>query len=66
MSKEKLTIIDLPAMNIQAHCHEGENGTVHFKEKGNSDAKPIPMLTSHEFAMGQLYAESLGLKVIKK
>ena len=62
----KMSFIDLPAMNIQVHCHEGENGTAHFKERCVPNPKSIPMLTSYEFAMGDLYAKMLGLKTIKK
>lgn len=50
---------DLPAMNLQAHCHEGENGTTHFKTYGQ---EKIQMLDSYQFAIGDLYAKSLGLK----
>ena len=67
MKEKNLTIIDLPAMNLQAKCHEGENGTTHFKKYvPDSKEKHIPMLNSYQFAMGQLYAEALGLDVIKK
>lgn len=64
----KLSIIDLPAMNIQAHCHEGSNegmrSSTHFKEYGKKEH--IPILNSYEFAMGDLYAEKLGINTIKK
>ena len=63
-NSDNLSIIDLPAMKIQAHCHEGNNGTSHFKEYG--EEMHIPMLNSYEFAMGDLYAEKLGIKRIKK
>jgi len=57
-----LSYIDLPAMNIQAHCHEGEKGTTHFK---TYDQIKIPLIDSYTFAIGDLYAESLGLKTGK-
>jgi len=51
--------ISLPGMNVQAHCHEGANGTTHFKTfKGEK----IRMLDSYQFAMGDLYAKALNLK----
>ncbi len=50
--------VDLPGMNLSAHCHEGEDGTAHFK---TFDGKKIPMLTSYEYAMGDLYAKKLDL-----
>lgn len=68
MNSKNLTIIDLPAMNLQVHCHEGSNeganSTTHIKEYGS--VKHFPMINSYEFAMGQIYAESLGISVIKK
>jgi hypothetical protein len=50
--------IDLPGMSLSAHCHEGENGTAHFK---TFNGVKLPMLTSYEYAMGDLYAKNLGL-----
>ena len=54
-----MSFIDLPSMNLQAHCHEGANGTTHFM---NYDREKIQMLDSYQFAMGDLYAKNLGLK----
>ena len=69
MSHSKdLTIIDLPEMKIQAHCHEGSNkdmrSSTHLKKYGEKEH--IPVMNSYQFAMGQVYAEALGIKVKKK
>ena len=66
-NKSNLSVIDLPTMKIQAHCHEGANGTAHFKKHvPDKNEKHINLLDSYQFAMGDLYAEKLGLKRIKK
>lgn len=69
MSSEKeLTIINLPAMNIQAHCHEGSSegmrSSTHLKEYGSNTH--IPVVNSYQFAMGQIYAENLGIEVSRE
>jgi len=63
----KMSFIDLPSMNLQAHCHEGANGTTHFKKYiPDPKEKHISILNSYQFAIGDLHAKALGLKTIRK
>jgi hypothetical protein len=66
-----LTIRDLPFSGIQLHIHEDSRGINEAGLKKYGDDKQFMVLfpkplTSYEIAMADLYADSLGLKKIKK
>jgi len=63
-SNEK--IVDLKALNLQMHFHEDKDGNITNAKLKDYQQRTLRSLSNYEAAMGDAYAQGLGISRIDK